>query len=798
VLGVAILFGVLVSNATTQTGVDTLITDFTGAADVLVGPTGAFDSTLPASVVPRLRRLPDVREAVGSFNLRSSIATPAVDEPVEISLRGIERASAERLQPYLFVAGTWFEPDARAVLVSLRLATKLSASLGDRVPVATPFGARRMTNQGDVAFTSIGTARGLAHKGRVVSGARLVLEPGTDIDDWITAHERALGAGLDFQNVETLAEGFQNFLSQLGIVFTFFAAITLFVGAFLIYLSLSMAVIERTRVYGTMRALGATRTQVRRVVLAEAIVLGAASTVVGLGLGLVIAKGLLAMVSGLFEIDLPGLTVTPGALVAGIVVGLVTTVVSSLIPARRASRLAPVIAMKGDYGAEARLSRAWIAGIVAAVAGTALALAANGQGAAGSFSTPLILLGAVLLVPPLLRPLARVLGRLTNRIAGGPGEIAVLHLVKERSRSAYTLALIMVVMAMIFSIGGLFTSMSGALDDTLDRQFGADVQIDSRVALAGTFEDDLRATPGVGSITAIRYGRADLPTADPDDDEETFAIIVDPATYFDVEGFAWSDGSDADARRALAAGGSVLMTEIAATEHHKDRGDTIQVDTGEGTRRFTIAATFASFTGPPLLVFGLPDGRRYLGAGDASEYHVDVAKGADPGDVKDRIERGLGARYQFVVTTALDQKQDAQKQFNQYFNIIYAILLVAAIVGMLGLANTLAMSVLQRVREIGVLRAIGTTRGQVRRMVLVESATLGLVAFVLALPLGWFLSVLTVRGISDGFGFEVDYVYPAAWVPAILAFGMVAAVLTSIAPGRRAARLEVVEALQYE
>ena len=810
VLGVAILFGVLVSNATTSTGVDRLVTDFTGAADVLAGAPGSFDATLDARIVERIERLPDVRAVAGSYNFRSRLPAPGGEgEPVEVSVRGIERRSAERQQPYPILDGRWFTPGAREVMVPRRLAEPQGLRVGEPVSIATRRGIVGMTvvavlandgagrtNQGDVLFTSIETTRRLANKGDVISGARIVLEPGIDPDAWIDEHRDALGPGVDLRNAQTLAEGFQSFLDQLGLVFTFFATITLFVGAFLIYLTLSMAVIERIRVYGTLRALGGTRAQVRRVVLTEAFALGTLSTAIGLLVGLAIAKGLLAMVSSLFDIDLPGLTVEPGAVIAAVGIGIATTVLSSLIPARRASRLPPVVAMKGDYASETRLSRMWIVGAIAAAAGAGLAFAGGTTGPTGGVSTPLILLGAVLLVPLLLRPLARVLGRLTNKLAPGVGNVAVLHLVKERSRSAYTLALIMIVMAMIFSIGGLFVSMGAALDDTIDRQFGADIQIESSVALGEEFARELRAMDGVEAITALRFG--DTAVKQKEGDEEAFLVVIEPETYFRVAGVSWVDGTDRDARADLSRGNAVLMTEIVANQLGKQRGDIVRLRTARGFHPFEIVGTFASFAGPPVIVTGFGDGQRYFNAQDATEYHLDVARGFDTEAVRDRIEAGLGSRYRFVTTTAIAAKEEARAEFRQYFNIIYAILAVAAVVGVLGLANTLAMSVLQRYREIGILRAVGTTRGQIWRMVLVESTTLGSVALVLALPLGSLLAWLTVRSISDAFGFDVEFVYPAAWVPLILLFGAVAAVIAAIAPGRRAARLEPVSALQYE
>ena len=812
-LGVAIMFGVLVSNATTQSGVDSLVKDYTGLADVLVRPTGAFDAHLPASILARLRALPHVRVAVGSLRLDSAIRLPRRRDPIAVEVRGIDLESAARIQNYTLLGGRFFTPGAREAVIPDRLRRRLKIAIGATVRVGTPHGVEPLllvgilkdagagrTNQGDEVFTSLADARALDRVGEVISGARLVLDGGTDVDAWIKRYRRAVGPGLQFDNADSLAKGFKDFLSILGSVFTFFAAITLFVGAFLIFLTLSMAVIERVRVYGTMRALGATRAQVRRTVIAEALVLGAFSTIAGLALGLLIARGLLALISALFEFDLPGLTVTPGAVIAGVLVGMVTTLIASLIPARRASRLSPVVAMRGDYASETRLSRFWILGAVFVLFGTSIAgFAGKGSGAYGA---PLIMLGAVLLTPLLLRPLARVLGRMTQRMARGVGDVSVLHLVKERSRSAYTLAMIMVVMAVIFAVGGLNVTLLRAANDSLDRQFGADIQIHP-VSFRGlptvdsSFDRALRTIPGVGKFTAIRFGQVHILKTH-GNESEAFARIIDPSTYFAVQSFAFKHGNDRAAERALRAGGAVVLPADIVRTLNVDVGDTVRIRTVRGVERFRVAATFASFAGPPEVVFGLADGKRSLAAGDASVYSVNVTPGSDVQRVRNAIDATLGARYNIKTDTAGSLKDDARRQFSRFFNIFYAILLVAAIVGLLGLANTLAMSVIQRYREIGILRAIGTTRGQVRRMVFVESATLASVAFVLAIPLGLFLSVLTVWAMGNAFGFDVPYVYPSTWVAVLLIFDIAVAVVAAIAPGRRAARLEVVSALQYE
>jgi putative ABC transport system permease protein len=821
VLGVAIFFGVIVSNATTQKGVDRLITDITGRADVLVNAAGAFDARMPASTLNELRALPQVKDAVGGLGFGASAPTKqqkdedgVFEGPGGFGVRGIVLAEERKIQNYTLARGRFFRPSAAEIIVNPELAEELPVKLSERLPIVTPTGRKTVTVVGVLreegagrgingpgAFTSLETARAYYGKGEVYGGIAVILSKGVNAERWINRHEGDID-GIRMQNADNLAQGFKSFLQVFGSFLTFFAFITLFVGAFLIYLTLSMAVIERTRIYGTLRALGATRRQVRRVVMGEALALGIVSSAVGLLVGLGLAKVLLALTSNLFGLSLPGLTITPGAIVVAVGIGLIVTLAASLLPAVRAGRLAPVEAMKGDFVGETKLGRAWITGLVVFIAAIGTSFAASGSQAGSSTINPVaiigLLFGALLLVPLLLRPLAALLGRITNRMARGVGEVAVLHLAKERSRSAYTLGLIMIVMSMLFAAGGLYLSVRGVIDDIVDRQFGADLFVQGTGPIKPALESKIATRNDIAHVSELRFGFAKSPGHEDDDLSDVFLLMIDPSTYFDLSSYLWKDGSDAAAKQALTRGGAVLIPATYATEAKLERGDSLKLKTRKGVVSFTIAGVHLNDPGPPRITIGLPDARRYFNAEEPLALIADVREGVDAEKVKSSIEREFGDAEGLGIETAAENKEAAREQVGRYFQIVYAILLVMAIVGLLGLANTLAMSVVRRFREIGILRAIGVTRSQMWRMVLVESTTLGLVAFVLSLPLGWLMTALVIRSTSTGFGFEMSAVYPWTWIPLVAIFGLLCAVIAAIAPGRRAARLEVVTALQYE
>lgn len=622
--------------------------------------------------------------------------------------------------------------------------------------------------------------------GEPIERVNIRLRPGTDVGRWMAEVRPLTGPDVDVQPFSDSDNDFAAFLSAVEGALSGISAMALFVGAFLIYLTFSMAVLERTRLYGMLRALGATSRQVRRLVLAESLALGAVATLAGLVLGMGLAVALIHLLSRAVRIDAPGMAITPTAVVVSLIVGMGVSVASSLLPARRAARHEPVDAMRGDHGADARLSRTWILGVVALCAGIVFGVVKPSL-ALAPLGTLLILLGAVLLVPVLLRPLARAVGRVSSRVAPGSGDIPVMHLAKERSRSAYTLALLMVVLAMTFATGGASMSMRKGMNRVFDAQFGADVTVWGGRGL----DQRLRAVPGVETVSPMRYGKVQVDGAA----QRQNLVLIEPDTYFRVEGYDWRKGSAASAEAALRAGGAVLLPEGLARQLHVDPGEPVTLATRNGPAQFRVAATFGTygFGGDTGVVAGVADAGRFK-HGLPDGFRIGLRDDADP----DAVVAAIRTMNVDEVHTAAGLKRLVADNTDRYFVLFYGVVFVALVIGLLGMANTLAMSVLQRTREVGVLRAIGLLAGQVRGMVLVESLTLGLVALVLSIPLGLVLDYLLISSTAGFGGFTVSFVYPWAWLAVIGVLAAMVAAIAALVPGRRAARIDVVAALRLE
>ena len=627
----------------------------------------------------------------------------------------------------------------------------------------------------------------------MITGVEIALADGLDSDTWIDEHREAIGESLTIQDADDAAAPFRDFITAISGALTLMSVIAVFVGGFLVFLTFSVAVAERTPTYGILRALGAQPAQVRRVVLTEAAVLGLVASLVGLIIGRLIAGVSLGVVESLLDLDLQPLGLPPGPALVGVVVGVSVSVAAAWLPGRRASALGPVDAMReGAAGIEPRGQ--WRPRVGLLVLGIAVGFSGTSVPVRG-LAAVLVLLASVLLVPFALQPVARVVGGPISHLARGTGSIAVLHLVKERSRSAYTLALVMVVLAMLMTVAGASAAMSRTLTNVIERQTGGSLQ----VIAPGAFEPDvggrLAAIEGVRAVTPVQFGQTDRLI---DDGSARVGVtIIDPATYFDVAGFAWVDGDDDSAAAALSAGGAVLVPDATSAGAGVDRGDVVQLRTSEGVAEFTVAGTYA-VVGPGFgVVAGNPDAARF-GAGRPNAFLVDAVDGVDEGTLVYAVATELGGEYDLVIDTPDSTKDFAFSQLRGFFSLAYVILIAAAVAGLLGLANTLAVSVLARTHEIGVLRSAGTLRSQIRQMVLVEAITLALVAFVLAVPLGLLLTVGTSATVRGAVGASVQLTVPWGFLVPLLVVTLVVAALAALIPARRAARLEPVAALRFD
>jgi putative ABC transport system permease protein len=293
----------------------------------------------------------------------------------------------------------------------------------------------------------------------------------------------------------------------------------------------------------------------------------------------------------------------------------------------------------------------------------------------------------------------------------------------------------------------------------------------------------------------LRFGLVDI--AEKGAVANQFFTVIDPSSYFGIASFPWIRGGDDTVRAALSDGGSIVLPEPIAIKLDKEVGDTLRVRTNQGVKPFRLVATYGligNFPGPAI---GVRDAGLF-GAGRPNAYFVSIDQGTDAELLRKTIIQRLGTKYQVEVQTSDRIKEQAHAQLQGFFALAYALLSIAALVGILGLANTMVVSVLSRTREVGMLRSTGTLRRQARAMVMVEASTLALVAYLLALPLGWLLSTGIVVSQRAALGFTIQYVFPWVLLPVLLLLAVMVAAIASLIPARRIGRLEIVEALRFD
>jgi putative ABC transport system permease protein len=585
----------------------------------------------------------------------------------------------------------------------------------------------------------------------------------------------------------------------LGFISTFllvFAGISLVVGSFIIVNTFSMLVAQRTRELALLRAVGATGAQVVRSVLVEALVIGLAGGVLGLGAGIGLAA-VLRVVVGSFGLELSGgLPVEPRTVVLSIAVGVVVTLLAAVVPALRAARIAPVAAMRDDIAMPERsLHVRALVGLLLLGAGGAglwLSLAASGTASAVGVgvSALALFLGTAVAAPVVARPVVGVLAapfawtsRVTGRLAGS-------NALRNPRRTATTASALMVGLTLVVGIGVLSASTTASTRDIVESQVRADL------VLNGGFQgiptgvvDDVRAVPGVASLAALTFVPAVV------DGEQLAAVGADPAALDATVEVSMVSGALAD-----LGGDTVLVSQSWAEDHGVAAGDAVTATLGSGAPgELTVGGVYEDnqVIGTPVLVGAdvaddvVPVAQRFELIG-----LLTVAGDADAGAVRAAVT-DVVAPYVVVSVQDADEYVSAQAdQTQQLLTIIYVLLALSVVIAVLGIVNTLALSVFERTREIGLLRAVGLGRRGLAGTITVESVLTALFGAVLGTALGLVLGVSLQRSLVDEGLTEL--VVPVGQVAAVFALAAVIGVVAAVLPAVRATRLDVLRAITTE
>ena len=824
VLGVGFVAGTYVLTDTINKAFENVFGDVYQGVDVAVRSRDAFRdqqggsvrAPLPAALLQRIQAVDGVQAAQGSVTGFAQLIGKD-GKPVTTGgapTLGVSTGGPQDIQTSVTLRSGRLPSGPGEVAVDARTAQKEGFVPGDRVRVLLPGPTRTFTVSGIVGFGQadnlagatlavfdLPTAQQVLDRQGVYDEIDVRARPGVDpgtLRDRVAAvlppsAQALTGNALAAETTREISKALGFFSTAL----LAFAGVALFVGAFLIFNTFAIIIAQRLRELALLRCLGASRRQVLGSVLLESLVVGLVASLVGLAFGLVIAIGLRALLKS-FGIDLPSTATQflPRTAVVSLAIGLGVTLASTLLPALRATRVPPLAALREEatVGAGRAAGRRSVAGALLTAVGVGLLLVGLFRDVANRLSyvgagAVVVFLGVAVLSPLLVRPLASAIGWPIGRVFRLPGRLARENAMRSPRRTASTAAALMIGLALVAFVSIFAASIKRSTSAILDQAVAADFMLTTASFQPFSPEVARRvaALPEIQAVAGMRLGSFKLRGATKQ------LTAVDPAAYDQVVRTTVTAGSLA----ALADGG-VAVKDTTARTAGLHVGDTLPMEFPRGgVRGEPVRAIFQDnhISGGDYLL-----SLRDYQAGYPDQQDVQVFVKVKPGvagaQARAAIGRALADFPNVEVRDQAEYKAQQAKQVDQLLGLVSALLGLAIVIALIGIVNTLALSIFERVRELGLLRAVGATRGQLRSMIRWEAVIIAVLGAILGLAVGAFFGWAMVRALRDQ-GIT-EFSVPGGQLVGYVLAAAVAGILAAVLPGRRAAKVDVLRAVTTE
>ncbi|HZQ29387.1 MAG TPA: FtsX-like permease family protein [Acidimicrobiales bacterium] len=824
-LGVAFLAGTLVLTDTIKRTFDDLFASVSKGTDAYVrsaaklsGERGAQDSRarLDESVLQAVSRVDGVRadapQVQGYAQLvdkkGKAMGTPGRGAPTF----GGNWISVAGLNPFRLAEGS-APTSANDVVIDRRSARLGHFAVGDSITILLPnvapqpyrvsgiatFGAADSPLGASYALFDLQTAeRTMAQPGRI-DGISLVAQPGVSQAELAARVQKVVPAGVEVKTGAEITKENQDQFSKnitgLTIFFNAFAVIALVVGGFVIYNTFSILIAQRLREMALLRAIGASRRQVLLSMVGEALAVGLVSSVAGVLLGIAVGAGLKALLAG-FGLDIPatGLVVRPATVIIGLLVGTVVTLVAALAPSIRGARVPPIAAMRDtaiDRTGASRLRL--VVGVLLTGLGVAAVLSGVLGSAAGSVTAlgaVAVLVGVVALGPVVAAPVSRLIGSPIPKLKGITGVLARENAMRNPRRTAGTASALLIGVGVVSLLAAMASSFKASISDQISRSFTGDVTVDSGAFGFGGFSPSLahqlNRLPEVAAATPIRFGAFEQGGSTRN------VLVIDPQTLPKVLDLQVTAGklSDLGSRQ-------VAVYDVKAKSSGWKLGDTVIARFAEtGDQTFTIAAMFHRNDIAPTFVMGTTAYDANVPNSLDQQIFVKFKSGVSFAAGRAAVEQAVKPYPNATVKDQQELKQTFTSQINQVLSLMFVMLLLALLIALMGIANTLRLSVYERTHEIGLLRAVGMTRSQLRSSIRWESAIIALFGTVGGVGLGVFFGWALVHGL--GRDQHIVFAPPTGLLVTIFVLGALAGVAAAIRPAAKAAKLDVLTAIATE
>jgi putative ABC transport system permease protein len=836
-LGIALYVAIAIINESTKDALRESIEAVAGKASLTVsaGVAGFSEDKLEI-----IRSVPGIKSAVPMVEARAFFegATESTDGLYILGVDLLQEASVRTYQttdqrviddPLTFLN----QPDS--IIFTEALAKKRGLKIDSKVNLSTSYGLKSFTIRGllkpegaakayggSLAIMDIDGARMMFSKENKLDRVDIVPHEGIKTTDLREELQKALGTNFIIETPATQSQQMENMLAAYQMILTFFSTLALLVGLFLVMNSISVAIAERKKEIGTLRALGATRFSMVFLFVSEVFWIGLIGSSIGCLVGRGLAEKLIAQVTTSIaaqfqlRVEVTQLNFTPKQILTAIILGTFASMVAAFIPALKAAAIHPLESMKkhaeSTSSEDERKSKLTILlGLILLIFTTVSMMNEWGRIWVGIdfFTKATSVLGAALFGPFLVFILIHGARSLWKNTTQPVFKLALENLIRSRKRTTSNVMALMVGLFLVMLIATVRTSFHDTLTGWLNQIFVADIMVASSGRMIAADVQPLReelqkeilATPGVRPIGENRGMGVRLISYYHHGKKMMIKAYDHYADFYQYQNFAIQNGDKTKIVPLLYNGeNTVILTETFLSKQNKKTGDTVELNTPTGKIDFKIVGIVSDYASPEGVIYMSRDNyKKYWKDTLVTSFVMNIDQGYTLEQVRANIDRKIGKKWNVVTISNAEFKAQMGEAVDRTFAYTKAIEFIALLVGLLGLLNTLLISVLERTREIGMIRAVGGTRNQISNMILLESLLQGVFGSIVAILLGSYVGKLFVEyGLTTTLGWIIEFHFPKESVLQTLFTGILVAMLAGILPARKAANLEITESLDYE
>jgi len=825
VFGVLVVFGMNTITPAMMRSFQANVLAASGQVDASISlKTG---DVFPVAELARVAAVPGVRASTGLLDRTVNLQPDYFDHDAAVpdsisalSLVGINPDEAHSVHSYNMVSGRFLDnADTNAAVISQSLADSIGLSLGSTLALPTAIGEQSLEIVGilparavpgnEEVFVTLSQAQSMFSMPEKINTIDVNFDSLDNArrSEIQSSIQTALGNEYQIGALASNSELLTNL--QLGqTIFNMLGVMGLLMGGFIIFNTFRTVVAERRRDIGMLRALGASRKSIFYIILIEGLVQGIMGTALGMlagyGFSVLVLKLMGPAMQKFLNVKIGMPEVSLAIILASIGLGVGITLLAGLIPAMSASRVTPLEALRPAVG---KLNFRRLAGLgfwtgAAMIALAVATLVTRNAGLIG-LGGMLFIIGLILVAPALVSPIAALFGGLASLIFARQGttHLAQGNLSRQPTRAAVTASATLIGLAILVTAASIITSASVGFERVLRKSLGSDyIFVPPSVALWGTnvgsspdFARELRELNDVAVVSTLRFAPAqvnDLPIS---------LMGIDPDSYVQVSGLTFAEGDEATAYAALKTPRTMIISPVLATSTGAKVGDEVNVLTPNGVTRYRVVAIGGDYLNAKIAT-GYISHADITADFDRNEdvlIQLNLTPTADRASAESAIETVVGRYPQYRLISGQGYIDENMELFDVAFAAMYAVLIFLAVPSLIAMLNTLAIGVIERTREIGMLRAVGATRKQVRTMIVAEAIILAAIGTAFGLLAGLYLGYTTVETLHLA-GYPMEYIFPASGVVVTIAAGLIFGVLAAIIPARQAARLDVVQALHYE